>query len=50
MQNLLYVFNCALKFLNTSVLFPPFRFTFFQFFIAVAIGGIIVSFIRDLFF
>lgn len=50
MNNIIYVFNTVLRFMNTTLYFAPFRFTIFQAFACFAIGGIIVSFIRRMFF
>ncbi len=50
MQNIIYVFNAVLKMANTSLYFPPFRFTILEFFVCLAIAGIIVYFIRSIFF
>ncbi len=50
MDNIFYVFNTVLRFANTMLHFPPFHFSILQFSLAIALGGIIVNFIREIFF
>lgn len=50
MNDIIYVFNIVLKFANTMLYFPPFRFSILQALLCFAIGGIVVDFIRNIFF